>query len=583
MVELIFDIDGKQVLEPRNWKELTEVWEFGQNSNQPVISSEQFRFEGDGCKLIYDNFKTGNLLKPLSINGYYKQPKAQDFILKDYIIDGSIPPKFNGILFNGEINPSSVDVSIRKKDSLEDLQAELQGITWLLLEDEGYVDTGSYVTVPTAVMPLYNFVELGLAKLSILVITLQLEKMIQDAKDLIAETIKNFATADPVAVASSVVLLQIKLAFQLASFIILSALIINTFIDLLRVLLPPIVKNKAMTWRKGLDAIFGYLNLEYVCKFPEIEYEAILPSKPASNETNIFDGLFTKLVPNEKGYPNNDDFGYKANDYIEALKRRFNARLDFIAGKVYIREEDNDALFKQSQFKEKFDTNYETFEPNIDEIPNTRLFSFLYDSNDEYTTENKKGTFYEVKNISKDGYLPFKGLDRIDIPYALGNAKTKLVGIEKLLLQFAKIGDALLKFTGSKPTLVKKIKKNRVNVLKVSHNNYMVAKLLPLKNGQLTGQNRELLSAKVIENTYYKNRRLSENGQKLIYDNVTMPFNMQDREYVMLNGNFVNSLNQEATFRSLQYKWSNDTIQCDIEVRNKYLAKDSYEERFYEP
>lgn len=207
----------------------------------------------------------------------------------------------------------------------------------------------------------------------------------------------------------------------------------------------------------------------------------------------------------------------------------------------------------------------------------------MFDSNDEYTTENKKGTFYEVKNISKKGYLPFKELEPIDMPYALGNAKTKLLGLEKMLLIFAKVGDKLLKVTGSKPTLEKKIKKNRVNVLKVSHNNYMVAKLLPLKNGQLTGQNRELLSAKTIENVYYKNRRLSENGQKLIFDSVKMPFNLQDREDIMLNGNFINSLDQEATFRSLSYKWANDTIQCEIEVRNKYLAEDSYEERFYEP
>ena len=578
-----FLVNG-QKLEPVNWEGLEEYFSFGQNSNQPIIEAEKFTFTGEGVKLIWDHYNAGKILVPLSIEGYYKQPSGEGYILKDYIIDLTTPPIFNGLLFDGTKDPESVEVQIRLRDDVERLEQQINGLTFGYLESVGAITSGNYTNVKTLVQPLYNNVEIALNILALASLEQQIEDFIEDVGVYAADVTERF-TNNPasiqggVKIVSAAVYTVITGAIRVVFAAALLAITIKTILDLIAALIGIPLNNKGLKLRDGLDVIFGHLGYDYECNFEEIEYETILPSKPFSNETGVIKGKFSEFVPITKGYPSSSDYGYNCGEFIQFIKDRFNCRIDVVDGVVLFRHEDDQSLFKTSKFSEPLDLNYESGRPNIDEIPQTRLIQFELDPNDGYTYENPNGTLYEVKNISKTGNLPFKGIDLINIPYCLGTPKTKLNNLEKFVLEVAKVADKLTELFGGKGKSAQKIKQNRVNLLKVTTNDFSKAKLLPLLGGQLTSQNRTLLSAKAIENKYYYNRSLVRgNPQRFIYSVTDTPFNMGNRNTIIQNGNFVNSLGEESTFRSLIYKFAYDRADIELETRRDYINPDTFDE-----
>ena len=81
VINLNFTLNGDRVLEPLNWGDTKEVYEFGTNSNQPAIETESFTFQADGAKKIFDHISpngvlgVGNMLVPIDLNVTYTQKR----------------------------------------------------------------------------------------------------------------------------------------------------------------------------------------------------------------------------------------------------------------------------------------------------------------------------------------------------------------------------------------------------------------------------------------------------------------------------------------------------------------------------
>ena len=582
MISLKFQIEGHDAFAPKEWQDLRERYEFGTISNQPLIDSERFTFVGDAARIIFEHYNNGYILRGIPVSLISTQRDQSVDLFKDYIIDLTDNPEFIEPDFNGEFSPKEVIVSIKKANGIGTLINDLEGVTWGFLDAQGKVNSNDYVTVKTAVMKLYNALDLALAIIALYVIEQQLEQLIAQTQQDAADAAARLTGLDPAAKVGAIIYIALLVLLRAAVAILLLASLITAVVNIIALLVPPIVKNKAMTWRRGYEIIFDYLGYKFVSDLEELDIEVILPSKPRNLTGNILIDLIPTFPANHVGYPNANDIGYLAIDYVGLGIKRFNARFDVEGDTVVMRWENDQSLLRTSTFRPAVNVSVESKNPNIGDIPQTRILSFLSDNNDDYTTINYQGTKYEVKNLSK--YQSFKGLERIDLGLALGNAKTELNNVEKFIVKFASIADKLAGLLGVNPNLASTIKRDRVNILKVSSNNYSVPKLIPLVNGGMNANNRNITSARAIENKYYINRSIVRGtGQKHVIPNYVTTFNIKNREEILNNGRFVDDKGNIVTIKNLEYQYSSDRAEGEIQIDYNYIARGDVEEAFFEP
>lgn len=586
-INVQFQLDGLNKLVPANFDEVEETFIYGQVSNQPVISTTNFTLYGDGAVYIRDHINKGYVLRPISVSLIYSvldQNGVTEIVdvMEDYVIDLT-----KGFEF---IEPDSMagsdlgcNVSIRKSDEVDNMLIELEGLTWGLLKSEGKVKSSNYQPVKTAIQPVIDTNEAALMVLTALTVRLTIIQVTKDIQELINDVQNKIASGnlDPVEKAANILWVTLAVVSQLAIAALIILATVESVITILSCALPPIVKNKFMTWREGLTIICNRLGYDLVADFPFMDYEGLLPSSGIQDGSNIIRNIARTFIPNENGYPSPNDFGYIARDYVEVFRLRTNSRIDIIDKTVYIRNEDDPAFYKKSSFKEPINVLYPTGFPNIAEIPQTRLIRYDVDYNDEYTTSEPKGSKFEVKNISNK--IPFKGLEEIALNVCRGSVKKNLTPLEKFIYTIAKTADELITLLGGKPQIAKQFKNDRTNVLRVSSSNYSKPKLIQAKGGNIVSDYREKTSARQIESDYYVNRSIVRGtGQKWIYPNYQIPFTVKDRDQLVFNGSFV-SVFGDSRFRTINPNYETDTADVTTEVNNNYIASSDFEEVLIDP
>lgn len=595
VIDLNFTIGGNKVLEPVNWQDLKEVFEYGQNSNQPSIESESFTFQGDAANLIMDHFhpngffNPGNILVPLSLNVEYRQHGNTQTIIDEYIIDPTKNLQLNDTSFNNDFKPNEVVCTIRKKNGSDYFLTEIQGLTWGLLLEEGAVKSTDYTTIKTVVIPVFNFLDVVLALISIYSLQKQLSDSITAVKESVSDTVQRIGAAsslvppNPVAVATAVVYNIAVTAIKIAASLVLLALTIKITLDTIQLLLPPVLKNKGITLRRGMEIICKRLGYDFSCNIDLLDKVCFMPSGAHSNGKNIVKDNLPNWFANNRGVPNDYDSGYIAVEFVETIKKLVNGRIDVIDSTVYLRNEDDPTLFLQGGYKHRIKPNYTNVEYNLPEIPHTRLFSFAIDSTDQYTTEFQEGRLWEVKNISKNGALPFTAGEYIEFNnLSLGYRKEKLNPLEVLIVELANVADQVSRALGQNSKIAQSLKANRSGVLQVSQNNFSNAKLVPIVNGNIPSNYKSILSAQSIEENFYINRSIKRGtGQKIIIRGLEVPMSLADRDKIKENGNFQDDFFGNCTFQKVEYQFSKDTAIADILVDNNYIAENTFEERTY--
>jgi hypothetical protein len=172
--------------------------------------------------------------------------------------------------------------------------------------------------------------------------------------------------------------------------------------------------------------------------------------------------------------------------------------------------------------------------------------------------------------------VSIKGLQDVNIPYALGVRKNRLNFIENLFKIFAEIIDGL---TLGATNLVGKIN-NRVGVLQVSQQFYSVTKMLYLVNDKQPTNYVELISAAKLWDNYHYINQIQLNDFQVRSD-VRTRISSQDfvslltNNFAEVDGEVVEILRiewiDEKSFCLISYKkpfnYSNDkvnTIEIDV-------------------
>ena len=577
-------IDGKIVFEPLDWQNNTILASFGTDSVQPQIETDRFEYVLDGASAIIKHKESGNIFEPLPCQQIYSDGANNFTALNGYfdVSDGyeEVLPTF------GSIERSNrVLVKFKQDKSITGFVDQIQGVSFGSLLNDGLISSQDYTTIPTAIMKRANFLEVATILLTLYLI----QKQIADTVRQIRETLRDiaaFIATIPSGSIGAAIYTTASLLLQVAYAVALIAILVKLITDLIALLLPPIVKNKGIKFRTLLQKSCEKFGYTLVSPIPELDTYHFLPSKPYSNETNILKDLIPLNVATKEGIPNPSDYGYLMNEFWDLMKSMFNTKIAVVGSEIHLRNADDEYWLKHSTFKPRKSINFPTKKYNTDQLKQTRIMSFLTDLNDEWTTENYTGTSYEIKTQSTVNSVnnSIKGLDRIDIPLCLPNNKRTANSIEKLMITLAGFADELSRIIGQNTNFRSKIESNRINVLKISQNDYGTAKIVPLVGGQLPPNHRDILSAKFLMNKYHFGKSFVQNngvGQKVIYDSFSIPFTLSDLQKTLENGIFVLDDGREAEFIEINYNFSKDTAECSISVKERYT--DKLKEITYEP
>jgi hypothetical protein len=587
VTELTLRISGRKVTVPVQWQDLKISAAFGANSNQPEIESDRMTLIGDAAQMVIDNVKAGNVFIGMDAVLEYRE-RNNSIGIFDGFIDTSdnyeeLEPSF------GAVNRSNqVSVKFRGNNTITNFTDQIEGVTFGYLHEIGAIKDSDYVIIKTAIVKKSSFMEVAMAVVSIYILSKQIRDSIKEIPDTIANITAHATGGLSGGIAAAiyaVVVAVIQIAYTIATI----ALVIKMVVDLISLLIPPIVKNKGASYRTLLEKACSYYGYTLVSPIPELDTYHYLPTKPFSNSTNIVSGLIPLNVATEKGIPSPGDYGYLIPELFELCKRKFFAKVDVIGTEVHLRNTDDPYWARTATFKPRMDLRFDSTKYNTLDLKQTRLTSFVTDPNDEWTIENYTGTSFEVKtepiSVTDIKKVVIKGLDRTDLPIALPSSKTELTIVEKSVIELAKVADAFAKLLGKPATLEAQILRNRINVLKVSQNDYSVAKCVPLINGQLPPNHRELLSAKFLVDKYHFGKSFvvgKKLGQKVLHENVDMPFTLSDFQNTLKNGTFVLDNGDIAKFTDIpEWTFSSDMVSANIEIQKIYTNK--LKEIYYEP
>lgn len=577
-------IKGKPVTPPKDIIGAKILMAYGDGSSQPSIESDRFTVSLDAANEVFNHIESDKIFEELE-----SSIEFDGLTVLDGFIDTSEELEYVNVDFGqGNEQPNEAIVKFKKNSSKQYFQEKIKGVTYSSLYKEGIITDRDFTTIKTTVQKRFDFIEFATLLITIYLLKKQIQDAIKDIQNTIIE-VKAIISAGQTGFVGAATLAILKGIVQTAYAVALLALLSNLVVQLIYIIQPPTVKNKGIKFKTLLEKACEKFGYSLQTNIEELDIYNYLPSKSFSNSKGIFQkiaGYFLPLVkPNKIGIPSTSDYGYLVSEMFELCEKQFNTRIDVIDGVVMMYNKADKIWNSKSEFKPSIKIKLGNKQFNTSDLPQTKLFSYATDISDPWTIENYTGTSYEVKTQLKNGKLgTIKGIERVDIPLCLPNSKTETSPIEKIIEVLAEISDAVNRALGQKTNLASQVRDSFTNTLKVATNQFNVAKIVPIVNGVVPRNHRTLLSAKTTYHKFHYSDSFvlgDKLGQKVIYNNIEMPFNNDNLLQTQNNGTFTLPDGRDAKFIENSYIIGEDKADVSIEVSEIYV--NNLEEIYYEP
>lgn len=565
-----YSLNGVIKNAPLEWQDVKIKAEYPEDSIQPSLEIAEFNFNLEARKAINDWILAGTTGgvgifegMPFNLNLFNNNPISKNF---KAFIDFS-----NN--YNDRSDDGVLTVSIIPDNSIQNFFDKLSGTTCGYLEEIGVFAQSDYITIPYVVEKKFNFFEILLSTIVLYLMIKEIEESIEKIAADISTTVALLATsAFPIplgSIAYAIALLAIRIIYTA----ILLLAIVELGKTLFEILVPPLRNHKGILLKTALTKIANHFGYQFNCPIDEYKNIVYLPSNPNLDEKTAF-GFISVTKGTQSGIPNNLDYGYFTEDLFNLAKNLPYAKMALIGNTIELRSKNDPFWIQQSQWVMP-DVLINTLGYNLNELKSTNLLSFQVDTSDEWTVDNYEGTAVEIKtdpvSIINERAVLLKGLDEVRFQVAHGNRKDKLNGIETLLKTVGGAIDDVTGLFGGGTNLKSKII-NKVGSLKQSTNWHTVPKLLYLNNGKLPTNHRQLWNANLLWEKYHKEKsfvRDNFRGQKLVYNNVSVPFGLEDFLKLTENPYFTfNGLNAKI----VNFTWTvgQDEAVIDFWVRKAY-------------
>ncbi len=476
------------------------------------------------------------------------------------------------------VNPTITNGKIKKDSGLQNLDDLASGVTFYYLVKIGVITNSDMEWIPYIIEREFDPIAFLLLILTIYSVTTQLIDLVKE----IAEAVSTGITA------------PIVFALQVVYALALAVYLVSLLIDFIRFIIEPIKYTRGIRLKMLLEKGCQHLGFPYNTTISEIEDNKIvlIPSKNSIDEQGnaLLQRQGVVIFQNGLGIPNARDYGYTLGEIFALVNKTFNAKMGIKNGVIEQHSLNSGWWVQQSSYQMP-DILLESRAYNTDELQSNFLLTFTPDSQDKNVLENYKGTSYEVItspiSVNNTKNVCLKGLDEVEIPYALGVRKNKRTFIEGILDFLISATDDLLDLinsVGSPSVTPVPIVSSRVGCVKFETDFLNVPKMLWLNNiddpdapNQLPANYMELWSAKVLYNKYHIQKSFvgnSFNGtnQWVVHEGVKIPFGFADFLTLIDNSYFYDNNGNQAQVTKIQWNVSRDFAIVDFRVNQVYTT-----------
>jgi hypothetical protein len=419
-----------------------------------------------------------------------------------------------------------IEVKIKRRNAKDSFFDRASGTSFELMAKKGV--QFQFIDVPY-VLIRDNQAEVGLTlSISLYVMTKELIQAIKDLAIATADFINAFTpnAGAPSFDTGDIIALGLKAVAQLVYTAAILIALIKLAQQLFDILFPKLRYYKACKVKELLSKGCQFLGYSFQSNLLDgISGLTILPVPIVKEKRSIFEYLENDLnFSFTKGYPTAQDTTPTLGDLLTAMENQFNARTKVVNGVVSLERRDFWQNLSTAQILPALklqDTRQDEYVLNTSEVWKRYYIHYQVDYSDLHTLDFYDPTDAEYStepaNVINADLVSIKGLNDVNIPFALGTRKEKLTWVESYAkFLFASI-DEITGLFGGGTNLVGSIT-NRIGVLKLSQQFYGTTKMLYLIGQKQPANYASFLSAKALWNNYHFINQIQLNDYQIRND-----------------------------------------------------------------
>tara|TARA_R110002124_G_scaffold283449_2_gene459499 strand:- start:17716 stop:19473 length:1758 start_codon:yes stop_codon:yes gene_type:complete len=571
--ELSYSLDGIPCSSPENIEDTEIIADFSNDNVQANITAKNWSFYNEDAKRILDYIDSGNKYKgmPFKITAYNN---ITTLVTADLLLDLTTEN-----FANKWEDERRVVVDIVKKNGLNQLFEGLKTNSLAYLEDQSVFTQSDYQICEYLVEKKINIIEELTSSLIGYMMAKELISQIKLISDTISDGVQETASGILGAVAAAIGF-ALKLIAQVAYAASILILIIDIGKKMMNTFLPPIREHKTLNIHLALNKICGYLGYDFNTSIDLLNSLYYLPSNPQLNKPKLAEFLTVNKGTNS-GIPRATDVQYSCEAFFNEIKKQFNGAFAIVDGVVQFHPKGSGYWTNQSNYIIK-GVKPSSFNDNANDLQASKLLTFSYDLNDEYTIDDQTGRLLEIQtrqsgNVDQKTNM-IKGFEEINFNVCLGTRKDSLTPIEENLQEVGEKIDKLINFFGGNSNLSGKVK-NRVGMLIQSSNWHSLPKILVLEGKKINFNHKKIYSTEVLyDNYHYYSSFVLNNfgGQKKIIRDKRIPFGMED--FIMLTNNSYARDENGVNYRIDSFKWKLKKDFAVANYRTNYIFATNLEE-----
>jgi hypothetical protein len=574
-------LDGQPYNAPIKWEDVVIQADYVNDSIQPSLTIDEFEFTLEARDVIKQWIAKGlagtgpGIFEgmPFQLNVFNNKTGTADFDSYIDFTDG-----YQDLLEDGKLKVGTI-----KRQGIENFFDQVDGTTYGYLEEIGAVGAGDYVDVKYLVEKKFNLLEIIMAAVMLYTMTKELINAIDTTITAVANAIGHLSGGISGSIGSAlfIVLKAVLLILYVALLLIA---VIELSKQFFQALVSPERTHKTILLKRALEIVANHFGYQFVTNIEELDVVLYLPSNPRNDDKDS-DGMISNPKGTPTGIPNVVDYGYLCSEMFELAKRLFDAQMSIVGNIVYFLPANDNFWIQQSTYVLP-DAQLVNQGFNTDELKSDRIISFEIDLNDDWTIDDYKGTAYEIRTrpnflLRKDAVL-LKGLDEIDFNCCLPTRKDELNALEEILKGLAGFIDGVVSTFFGNSDFQGAIE-NRVGMMKQSQNWHSKPKLLYAAGGKLPTNHKQLWNAKILYDKYIKERSFvldNFNGQKEVFENIEVPFGLEDYKILTTNPYFTVNGNQ-AKMTKFAWTVGKDKAKLSWWVKKPYTV--NLTEEYIEP
>ena len=514
-------------ISPRNVLEIGLITDYTGNPNMLQIDSDTVVLPREAREIILNHIATQGVFE-----GIPYMIETESGIKLEYYVDLTEGTTYKDF---------EIEVKIKKRKGFDNFTENSQGLSFELMNKKGV--NFDFIDIPYVIIP-DNQLELGVS-LSIATYVMTKEA-IQATKDLVTATrdLIEALTGSPFPPIGEIISLSLALTAQLAYTLAVYTALIKLGRQMLELIFPKVRTYKGATIKNLIEKGCEYLGYTLDSTLlNEWDKLTIMPVPLIKNKKSIFNFIQNELnFSFTKGYPTAQDTVSTLGELITAVEIWFNARTKVYNGVVQIERRDywqNITSNTTVPALNLQDSRQSQYVLNTDEAWKRSYVHYQVDYSDTHTLDFFDPTDAEFSteplNVINEDLVSIRGLNDINIPFALGVRKDRLSWVEAFAKTFFQLIDTVTGLFGAGLNSTALIT-NRLGVTQISQQYYSVTKVLYATNGKQSADYVDKIKAGNIYNEYHKINEININGYKIYSD---VPMRLKSEEFVsLLDNNF---------------------------------------------